>query len=240
LAAIAEFERDLKVGDWRRSIAAIDTQLNTANLSLARAKQIRENHALKAAMGDAVAIEAVTAARSEQSSAEQTIADLQIALPEAMAQLAEAEKAAAAARHAVAKAKAEEAMKKRIAKAGEIDAAIADFARLYHEYEALGREIIDMPDALPPSVHGIRNYEGAVGLRRVAAALPPSCKDFSRVPCMMSGNANRWQSPRRGTGVCRPSRKTTKAAQRRKQTDRRFYKRRLRRTKSSAGRSPLS
>jgi uncharacterized membrane protein YdfJ with MMPL/SSD domain len=129
-------------------------------------------------MGDAVAIEAVTAARSEQSSAEQTIADLQIALPEAMAQLAEAEKAAAAARHAVAKAKAEEAMKNRIAKAGEIDAAIADFARLYHEYEALGREIIDMPDALPPSVHGIRNYEGAVGLRRAAAALPPFMQRF--------------------------------------------------------------
>jgi hypothetical protein len=173
-------EAEAKVGDWRRSIAAIETQLNTANLSLANAKQIRENHALKAAMGDAVAIEAVTAARSEQSSAEQTIADLQIALPEAMAQLAKAEKAAAAARHAVAKAKAEEAMKNRIAKAGEIDAAIADFARLYHEYEALGREIIDMPDALPPSVHGIRNYEGAVGLRRVAAALPPFMQRFFR------------------------------------------------------------
>jgi hypothetical protein len=38
--------------------------------------------------------------------------------------------------------------------------------------EELGREIVNMPDALPSNMHGISNHEGAVGLRRVRASLP--------------------------------------------------------------------
>jgi predicted nucleic acid-binding Zn-ribbon protein len=88
------------VADWQRSIAAIETQLNTANLALTRAKKHRESHALKASLGDAEATAQIKHARSEQHSAEQTIADLAVALPAAEAHLANAEKAAASARHA--------------------------------------------------------------------------------------------------------------------------------------------
>jgi len=101
-------EKESVVADWKRSVAAIETELNTANAALARARGHRETHALKASLGDATATAAVKHARSEQHNAEETIGDLSIALPEARAHLAEAEKAAASARHAVAKVLAEQ------------------------------------------------------------------------------------------------------------------------------------
>jgi hypothetical protein len=61
-------------------------------------------------------------------------------------------------------------MREGVLLAGELDVAIANFARLYDKYEKLGREIVNTPDALPQNMHGMVNYEGA---RRVAAALPP-------------------------------------------------------------------
>jgi hypothetical protein len=71
------------VREWTNSVARIETELNTANLALMRAKKQREAHALNAAMNDPAAIAAVKHARAEQQSAEQTTGDLQIALPEA-------------------------------------------------------------------------------------------------------------------------------------------------------------
>ena len=166
------------VADWRRSIAALETQLHTAGLSLTRAKQLRESLALNASLGNAEAIAQIKHARTEQHSAEQTTADLQIALPEAQAQLAIAEKNAEGARHALTKILAEQVMKKRIIVAGKIDAAIADFTRLFNEFEKLGHEIINM-DVMPgQNMFGSVNHDGALGLRRVRAALP---KLFDRV-----------------------------------------------------------
>jgi predicted nucleic acid-binding Zn-ribbon protein len=160
------------VADWKNSIAKIETQFNVAGLALARAKKTREAHALKAAMNDAAAVAAIKDARAEQLAAEQTIDDLKIALPEMEAQLADAERAAASARHQLAKFAAEVLMKRRIDVAGKLDAVIADFSRLYAEYEKLGREIVNM-DVMPRDMHGgISNHEGAVGARRVRASLP--------------------------------------------------------------------
>ena len=161
------------VADWQRSIAAIETQLHTANLALTRAKGHRETNAMSARLGDATAIAAIKHARSEQHAAEQDIVDLQIALPEAQAQLASSERDAASARHRLAKLLAEGKMKERIAVAGELDVAIANLARLYDEYSRLGREIVNMPDALPQNSFVMVNHEGAMGARRVAAAMPP-------------------------------------------------------------------
>jgi hypothetical protein len=157
--------------EWKNTISGIEAQFQTANLALAKAKKIREANALKASMGDAAAVAAVKLARAEQLAAEQTILDLEIARPAAQAQLAAAEKAAESARCELAKFHAEKLMRKRIDVAAELDVAIADFARLYVEYEKLGREVVAM-DALPRSLHGMANHEGAVGLRRVRASLP--------------------------------------------------------------------
>jgi hypothetical protein len=160
------------VADWKRTVADIETQANVANLALARAKKARETHALQSARGDAAALEAVKRARSEQLAAEQIIGDLTIALPEALAHLANAERAAESARHELAKFHAEVLIRRRIDVAGQLDQVTANFARLYGEYQKLGVEIIDMPDAMPKNLHGMSNVEGAVGARRVRASLP--------------------------------------------------------------------
>jgi hypothetical protein len=165
-------ECEAKVADWRRSIAAIETQLNTANLALMRASEHRAAHALQASLGDATAIAAIKHARSEQDSAEQTIGDLSLSLPQAQAQLAEAEKNAASARHALAKLQAEGLMRQRTEVAGQIDEVVAEFTRLFTEYEKLGREIANMPDILPANIFGMTNHDDALGWRRVRACLP--------------------------------------------------------------------
>jgi hypothetical protein len=169
----AEVEtRAATVADWKRSVASIETQFNTANAALVRAKKQRETHALKASMGDGAATAAIKAARAEQLAAEQTSDDLKIALPEMEAQLAAAEKAAASARHQLAKFEAEVLMKQRIEVAGQMDGVIAEYARLYALHEKLGAQIVNM-DVLPRDMHGgISNQEGAVGARRVRASLP--------------------------------------------------------------------
>jgi hypothetical protein len=157
--------------DWKRHAAAIETELNTANASLARAQEHRSTHALQASLGEAAAIAAVEIARSEQHSAEQTIGDLQISLPQAQAKLAGAEKAAESARRELAKFLAEKIMKKRIEVAGQLDSAIAEFARLFNEFEKLGNEIANA-GAVPRNMFGVSDHDGAIGLRRVRAALP--------------------------------------------------------------------
>ena len=164
---------EAKVADWRRSVATIEGQLHAAGDTLTKAKEKREQHAMAARLGDATAKAAIAHARSETHAAEQDVIDLQIALPEAQAQLASAERDAASARHGLAKLLAEGKMRERIAVSGEIDVAIANLARLYADYTRLGSEIVNMPGALPQNGFGMVNHEGAMGVRRVAAALPP-------------------------------------------------------------------
>jgi len=172
-------EAAAKVADWRRSVAGIETQLNTANLALVRAKETRQTHALKASLGDdAEAVAQIKHARSEQHSAEQIIGDLQIAHPEALASLAEAEKIAAGARNALAQFMAGQVMKERIALAGQIDSVVADLTQLLVEFEKLGHEIANSPGIMPSNMFGMVSNDDAIGLRRVRASLP---KIFDRV-----------------------------------------------------------
>jgi hypothetical protein len=171
-------ENESVVADWKRSVAALETELNTANASLARAKGHRETKAMAARLGDATAIAAIKAARSEQHAAEQDIVDLQIALPEAQAQLAIAKKNAASARHAVAKVIAGQKMVARVKVAGQIDSVVADLTQLLSEFEKLGNQIANMEVAVPHNMLGMSNHENAIGLRRVRAALP---KLFDRI-----------------------------------------------------------
>lgn len=165
-------ETSAVVTECKNTIGGIETQFQTANLAKANAKKSRETHALRASMGDAAAIAAAKHARDAQRDAESTIDDLRVALPAAEEQLVAAEKAAASARHALAKLQAEKLMRQRIDVAGKLDAAISEFARLYSEFEKLGHDIVNMPDALPKNLHGMSNVEGALGARRVRASLP--------------------------------------------------------------------
>jgi hypothetical protein len=165
-------ETGIVVAEWKQTVAQITTQFNTATLARDNATKVRATHALKAAMHDAHAVSEVENARSVQAGAEQTIADLAVALPAAEAELAVAEKNAAGARRAVAKLKAEGLMKERIILAGKIDLAIADFARLFAEYEKLGNQIANSEVMPQQNMFGSVSHDGAIGLRRVRAALP--------------------------------------------------------------------
>jgi hypothetical protein len=171
-------EAEARVADRQRAIAAISTQLNTANDALMTAKKVRETHAMAARLGDATAKDAVAHARDEQHAAEQDLQDLRIAQPEAEAQLALAEKNAASARHALGKLMAEQIIRKRISVAGQIDGAIADLTKLLLEFERLGQDIANTPDIPPSNMFGVVDHSNALGLRRVRAALP---KIFDRI-----------------------------------------------------------
>jgi plasmid replication initiation protein len=166
-------EAGVVVAEWKNTIAKIETGINVANLALANAKKTREEHGLKAAMGDPNSVSEVKAARSAQTSAEQTITDLaEIALPAATEHLATAERNAAGARRAVAKLIAEGLMQQRIIVAGKIDEVISDFARLFGEYEKLGHAIANSEVMPQQNMFGSVSHDGAIGLRRVRAALP--------------------------------------------------------------------
>jgi DNA repair exonuclease SbcCD ATPase subunit len=196
-------EAEARVADWKRSVAAIETELNTANAALVRAKGHREAHAMAARLGDATAKAVVAQARDEQHAAEQDIVDLQIALPAAAEQLATAEKSAASARHALAKLQAEALMRQRIEVAGQIDEVIAEFTRLFGQYEKFGREIANMPGILPANTFGMVNHDDALGWRRVRACLPklldrvyPNAQhDEMRKESLATSETRHWNLP---------------------------------------------
>jgi chromosome segregation ATPase len=160
------------VTDWRTKIAKIEAQIAAENHAITIAKQHRERHTLDSTLGDSHAIAAIKKARSEQHEAEQRLADLEFALPAARLRIVEAEGEAKIARSNLAKFEAEILQRERVDVAGELDKAIAEFARLYGRYEKLGREIVSMPDILGQNLFGMVNHEGAVGARRVRAAMP--------------------------------------------------------------------
>ncbi len=161
------------VVEWKATVAGIQNQFNVAGLALAKAKKERESHALKAAMGDAAATTAIKRARGEQLTAEQVIADLRIALPEAEAQLAAAEKATASARHELAMLHGEKMMRSRVAAAARMDAAFAEAASAYSDFERLGRELQSFPDLNIAVSGNMSHWETVTGYRRIAASLPP-------------------------------------------------------------------
>jgi hypothetical protein len=101
-----------------------------------------------------------------------TIEDLKVALPEAEAQLAIAERSAASAHNQLTRFNAEVLMRQRIDVAAQFCQAIAEAARLYGIYEKLGREIVSV-DVMPRTMHGTSDYESAIGAKRVRASLPP-------------------------------------------------------------------
>ena len=168
--AVAETAKTVE--SWLLNIKAIETQIASAHSRLEKSEAQRKRFALDASLKNPDAIAGIAKARAEQSAAEGDQADLSHALSQAKAMLIEAEREAKIARNNLGRFMAEVLMKKRIEVAGQLDAAISDFARVFAQYEELGATILNMPDAMSHNVHGMSNHEGAVGARRVAAALP--------------------------------------------------------------------
>jgi hypothetical protein len=160
------------VESWRSNIKAIEAQIADANSRLEKSEAHRIRFALDASLGNAQAITEIAKARAEQSAAAGDVNDLSHALSQGKAMLIAAEGEAKRARNNLAKFMAEVLMRKRVDVAGQLDIVIADFARLYGEYDRLGGQIVNMPDAMPQNMHGMSNHEGAVGARRVRSALP--------------------------------------------------------------------
>ena len=200
------------VESWQSNIAAIESQIANANSRLANSESQRKRFALDASLKNPDAIAGIAKARAEQSAAEGDQADLSHALSQAKARLIEAESEAKIARNNLAKFEAEVLMRKRVDVAGQLDEVIAEFVRLHSAYEKLGNEIVNM-DVLPQHAHGITNHhDGALGARRVRAALPKlfdrvypnALHDESTKEKLATTEARHWNLP--------PVETTTKAA----------------------------
>jgi hypothetical protein len=114
---------------------------------------------------DAAAIEAIKHARAEQLAAEETINDLKAAMPEAEAQLADAERAAASARHELAMLHGQALMRQRVKAAARMDVAFAEAAYAYSDFERLGRELQSFPDLNLTVSGNMSHWEAATAPR---------------------------------------------------------------------------
>jgi len=89
------------VAKWKGAILSIEAKLNTANLALTAARELRDAAALRATLGDAEAIAAISKARADIYAADQQIIELGIAEKAAKAELGQAEAAAVVARRVI-------------------------------------------------------------------------------------------------------------------------------------------
>ena len=160
------------VSEWTTNRVKIEVAISDANARLAKAAEHRQRFALDASLGNPKATAEIIKLRAEHACAQNDLIDLQHALSDARLRLVEAEGEAKIARSNLAKFEAEILQRERVDVAGELDKTVAEFARLYSRYEKLGREIVNMPDILGRNFFGMVNHEGAVGARRVRAALP--------------------------------------------------------------------
>lgn len=160
------------VSEWTTNRVKIEVAISDANARLAKAAEHRQRFALDASLGNPKATAEIIKHRAEHACAQNDLIDLQHALSAARLRLVEAEGEAKTARNNLARFNIGVMIRKRIDVAGQLDDVIADFARRYRAYEALGHEIINTPDALPQNGFGMTNHEGALGARRVRASLP--------------------------------------------------------------------
>jgi hypothetical protein len=164
---------EIQTAEWRAKVGKIKSAMAAARSVLNSSDARRGKFALDAATGNADAAQAMAKIRRENEAAEKDLADLMLALPEAEHNLAEAQQIESAARKALAKQVAQGAMRKRIAAAAKIDAALAQFCRDVAEWEALGETVRDYYGNIYAGQINISTLENAVGMNRLLAALPP-------------------------------------------------------------------
>jgi hypothetical protein len=161
------------VADWKSRIAGLETQAGELNGVVTKAIASREGHALSALLGDSKAKFAIATARTAQQAAEEDLRDISHALPAARIQLVAAEKAATAARRALALVHARKMMHERVAAAAMIDVGNTMTAKGYADFERLGRELQNFPDLDIWHGGSLSHHENVTGYRRIAASLPP-------------------------------------------------------------------
>jgi chromosome segregation ATPase len=195
------------VADSRARITKIETKIADANSRAAKAATDRQHFAFDASQGHPQASAEIIKARVAHASAEQDVLDLQHALSEAALRLVEAEREAQTSRTNLAQFELQILQRKRVDLAGEMDEAIAVFARLYAEYQELGSEIANVPDAIPQNRFGVTSHEAALGARRVRAAMPAFVQtlfpgshhdEIQKMPLAMS-EARHWSLPETAT-----------------------------------------
>jgi hypothetical protein len=162
---------------WRTNQSSINTQIASARAIIESADADRKRLALAASLGDPEATGALAKARAAHTASVSDLADLGHALDEAAAKLSEAQAEAVNAHRALAKFEAAGLKRERVNLAGEIDSVIAKLASLLSEFDDIGAEIA-AKEPLQQNMFGSLTNDGAIGLRRVRAALP---KLFDRI-----------------------------------------------------------
>lgn len=157
---------------WVAKVKALEIQIAETGHAVTAATRDREQHALASTHGDPSALAAIKAARSRQHDAEQSLVDLQFALPAAILERDNAEKAAKAARRELALLHAGKLKRQRVAAAARMDDGLAAVAKAYVEFERLGRELQNFPDLDIAQGGSLSHYENVTGFRRIAASLP--------------------------------------------------------------------
>jgi hypothetical protein len=125
---------------------------------------------LQAARGDVGAKNALDKLLTEDLAAERTLADLRlVVLPQAEAELANAERTLKSAETEFRKKEIERLARARVDAARQIDQALADFSAAFADYESLGRELYAAASDFQNQISLSETFDG---MARLSAALP--------------------------------------------------------------------
>jgi hypothetical protein len=153
-------------------IRGLEIQVTDWNAAIAKATADRERYALPGLSGDASAAAATKKAIAEQREAEQNLETLALALPAARVELDNAERAAAAARHALAMMQAGKLMHQRVDVSGRMDVKFAELQALHIEWTTLGKQLQSFPGLDLSQGGSMARWEECIGTKRLAGAAP--------------------------------------------------------------------
>ena len=164
-----------EVQSWRLKIQTIDNAIAKATEVFKSSERRRSEHALAASLGDAISKKRLAEIRQDDADAARALAELELARPLALAELAKAEYALKQAQDEAQNAERILAIRQRIAVASHLGVAFEIIATDYPEYDRLGQLI----DSLRTNrSFGMNETESIRGLDRIAAALPKLFQDL--------------------------------------------------------------
>jgi hypothetical protein len=159
------------VTTWRDRVRTLNENIAKAEAVAAASIRARQENVLSASLGDSAAKENLATVLEDDRRAERHLSDLQLALPLAMAELANAEGALKAAETEFRKKEVERLAIARVAAATAIDQAFADFSRAWGTFSDLGQELLDLASQEPNS-NPLYLAETISGEARLVASLP--------------------------------------------------------------------
>jgi hypothetical protein len=159
------------VATWRERVQKLHSDIAKAETAHSESQRRRQSHVLEAALGDNVAKQSLDQILEDDLRAERHLSDLRLALPMAMAELANAEGALKAAETEFRKKEVERLARGRCAAAADIDNAFRDFSAAWSKYESLGRELLGLASQ-DPGANALYLAETISGEARLVASLP--------------------------------------------------------------------